>query len=51
MKTFIKDTNTNEFYCVEQTQMINGVLSAGPNDFPYWSADEAEAYDFGTGIR
>jgi hypothetical protein len=46
MKTIIKDQNTNEFYCIEQTEMINGELTAGPNDFPYWSSDINEAYDF-----
>lgn len=48
MKTYIKDSLTNQFYCVEQTEMVNGELTAGPNDFPFWSEDISKACDFGS---
>jgi hypothetical protein len=46
-KTIIIDTLTNEYYCVPMTDKNSaGEPTAGPNDFPYWSKDINEAYDF-----
>lgn len=46
MNYLIKDTRTNQFYCVEMTETDeNGQLTPGPNDFPYWSDDIDNAYD------
>lgn len=46
-KTLIIDTLTNEYYCVPMTEKNSaGEPTAGPNDFPYWSSDINEAYDF-----
>ena len=50
-KTLIQDKLTGEFYCVEQTElMADGSLTAGTNDFPFWSLDVNEAYDFGSAL-
>lgn len=47
MKTLIKDTRTNQYYCVAQTTPTgDGGLTAGPNDFPYWSEDIRKACVF-----
>lgn len=47
IKVVIKDSKTNEYYCVPMTAIhSSGEPMAGDNDFPYWSLDEVEAYDF-----
>lgn len=49
MKTLIQDKNTNEFYAVEMTEIdCNSNKYAGDSDFPYWTTDVNEAYDFGS---
>lgn len=55
MKTLIIDTLTNEFYAVACSSNPKGYLSSandegnpGENDFPYWTTDENEAFDFGS---
>lgn len=42
---FIKDAKTNQFYCVQGADKPNGPEE---NDFPYWSDDIKEAYNFET---
>lgn len=47
MTTIIKDTLTNQFYCIEMTEIgRDGQLTCGPNDFPFWSDDITEACEF-----
>lgn len=47
MKCTIIDKLTNQFYCVEQTEIgRDGELTAGPNDFPYWSENIKKAFVF-----
>lgn len=49
-KTLIIDTLTQEYYCVPMAEIDrDGDPTAGPNDFPYWSVDVDEAYNFGGG--
>ena len=55
MKTLIQDTNTNEYYAVACEANPKGYLSNAQdegspeaNDFPYWTSDIDEAYDFGS---
>lgn len=50
MKTIIKDTLTNEYYCVpmSETDPITGEAIAGYNDFPFWSENKEDAYVFGS---
>lgn len=49
MKTLIQDSISKKYYCVEQTMPDSkGGFTAGPNDFPFWSSDIDEAYDFGS---
>ena len=46
-KIVIKDNLTNEFYCVPMTEkdyLGNPITS--DNDFPYWSDDVNDAYEF-----
>lgn len=46
-KIVIKDALTDEYYCVEMTAKdYHGNLIAGDNDFPYWSKNIREAYNF-----
>lgn len=46
-KIVIKDTLTNEFYCVPMTEKdYYGNPTTGDNDFPYWSEDRGEAHAF-----
>ena len=48
MKTVIIDTLTYEYYCVPMTEFNDdGEPTAGPNDFPFWSSNEDDAFDFG----
>lgn len=53
MKTLIRDKKTGEYYAVACSKNENGYLSSpfdeetpGENDFPYWTDDVCEAYDF-----
>ena len=55
MKTLIIDTLTNEFYAVACSSNPKGYLSNAndegnpdENDFPYWTENENEAFDFGS---
>ena len=55
MKTLIQDTNTNEYYAVACEANPKGYLnnsqdegSPDANDFPFWTSDIDEAYDFGS---
>jgi len=46
-KIVIKDSLTNEYYCVPMTANdYYGNPTTGDNDFPYWSDNINEAYDF-----
>jgi len=47
-KIVIKDTLSNEYYCVRMTQQDpnTGAMTVGENDFPYWSSYIEDAYDF-----
>ena len=47
MKTIIQDAITEQYYCVEQTGIDhNGAAFAQAFDFPFWSDDINDAYDF-----
>uniref|UniRef100_UPI004048246E hypothetical protein n=1 Tax=Roseivirga sp. TaxID=1964215 RepID=UPI004048246E len=55
MKTVIQDSKTKMFYAVECSENPKGYLTSandegnpGDNDFPYWTEDMEEAYDFGS---
>lgn len=55
MKTLIQDKNTNEYYAVACSSNPKGYLnsakdegSPSDNDFPFWTSDIDEAYDFGS---
>jgi hypothetical protein len=51
MAIFITDLLTNEYYCVEMTATnADGLPTAGDNDFPYWSPDIDQAYNFETAL-
>lgn len=46
-KIVIKDSLTNEYYCVPMTAKdYYGNPTTGDNDFPYWSDDVTEACEF-----
>lgn len=46
-QVFIQDKLTGEFYCVEMSEVnADGELTAGANDFPYWSTNKDEACNF-----
>lgn len=52
-KIVIKDILTNEYYCVACSANPKGYITSandegnpGDNDFPYWSDNINEAYDF-----
>ena len=52
-KIVIKDSLANEYYCVECSANPKGYITSandegnpGYNDFPYWSDNINEAYDF-----
>lgn len=54
-KIFIQDSLTSEYYCVECSNNPKGYITSsndegnpGDNDFPYWSDDINEAYNFGS---
>lgn len=55
MKTLIQNTATKEYYAVQCSENIKGYLNSAndegnpdENDFPYWTDDINEAYDFST---
>jgi|LakMenE18May11ns_1017448.scaffolds.fasta_scaffold8648278_2 hypothetical protein len=55
MKILIKDTNTNQYYAVGCEANPKGFLSNAQdegspdiNDFPFWTDNIDEAYDFGS---
>lgn len=55
MKTLIQDKSTNEFYAVACASNPKGYLTNAndkgnpdEDDFPYWTSDENEAFDFGS---
>lgn len=57
MKTLIRDKKTGEYYAVACSKNENGYLSSpfdeettDENDFPYWTDDIREAYDFTSAI-
>lgn len=49
-KVIVKDTLNNEYYAVEMTEIdyITGQPTVGNNDFPYWTKNIDEAYNFGS---
>lgn len=54
-KVFIKDELTQQYYGVQCEENPKGYLtsdadegSPGPHDFPFWTDDIEEAYNFGT---
>lgn len=55
MKTLIQNTETKEYYAVQCSDNAKGYITSAndegnpsENDFPYWTDDINEAYDFGT---
>jgi hypothetical protein len=55
MKTLIQDSKTEMYYAVGCSENTKGYLSSsndegtpGDNDFPFWTEDVEEAYDFGS---